>query len=608
MLGQLLDGRYRIERELGAGGFGKTYLAQDTQVSGTPDCVVKQLQPRSTEPHLLKIANRLFQQEAEVLQRLGKHGQIPSLLRYFESDQEFFLVQEFIDGSDLVPEVTIGRKWTEAEVKALLEEVLAPLAIAHQEKVIHRDIKPANLMRRNSDGRIFLIDFGAVKQVAVTQVNHLKQSTTVGIGTDGYMPIEQRLGKPHLGGSDIYALGIVILQALTGTQDAASLMDADTAQVKWRHLATVSPAFGEILDKMVTNGVVNRYQSAMEVIEALKLPVAATRIGQPVANRTAATTMVQSPPAFRASVGFRLWLGLLSWMAIVGSVVWVWNKNLPQGAIEPVALTPTESSKPSPTPSPSASPSQFPTGIPIASGIPTPSLLPSATVNLPSNIPTAYLPSSIPVPGSAGTANPILPNPNMSAGLSIYPSSIAATPRAVLTAPSIASNVPQLNQPAERKRLRTAIATANNGLTATPQVQRAAVDDDIFNSLPNSDLSSPSTASNSPRSSRSSSASSNGAAPDLFASQTIDVEKYFQRRWRADPNSQEALQYKLQVGQDGRVLTIEGQSNSSRDYLSRTNFVKPGTLIAEGNYNQAQKILLVLATNGSVDVLVDDSP
>jgi serine/threonine protein kinase len=610
MLGQLLDGRYRIERELGAGGFGKTYLAQDTQVSGTPNCVVKQLQPRSTEPHLLKIANRLFQQEAEVLQKLGKHGQIPSLLRYFESDQEFFLVQEFINGSDLVEEVTIGRKWSEAEAKALLEEVLAPLAIAHQEKVIHRDIKPANLMRRNSDGRIFLIDFGAVKQVAVTQVNHLKQSTTVGIGTDGYMPIEQRLGKPHLGGSDIYALGIVILQALTGSQDAASLMDADTAQVKWRHLATVSPAFAEILDKMVTNGVVNRYQSAMEVIEALKLPVAATRIGQPVANRTGSTTtMVQSPPAFKVGVGLRLWLGLLAWTAIVGSVIWVWNKNLPKSAIEPVALTPTESSTPSPAPSPSASPSQFPTDIPIpiASGIPTPSSLAWATANLPSDIPTSYLPSNIPVPNSAGAANTILPNPNMSAGLSLYPSSIAATPRAVLTAPSIASNVPQLNQSAKQKRLRT--ATANNELTATPQVQQSAVDDDIFNSLPNSDLSSPSTASNSPRSSRSSSTpNSNRVAPELFASQAIDVEKYFQRRWRADPNGQEALQYKLQVGQDGRVLTIEGQSNSSRDYLSRTNFVKPGTLIAEGNYNQAQKILLVLATNGSVDVLVDDSP
>jgi hypothetical protein len=455
-------------------------------------------------------------------------------------------------------------------------------------------------MRRNSDGRIFLIDFGAVKQVAVTQVNHLKQSTTVGIGTDGYMPIEQRLGKPHLGGSDIYALGIVILQALTGSQDAASLMDADTAQVKWRHLATVSPAFGEILDKMVTNGVVNRYQSAMEVIEALKLPVAATRIGQPVANRTASTTtMVQSPPASRASLGLRLWLGLLGWTAIVGSVIWVWNKNLPKGAIEPVALTPTESSTPSPAPSPTTvpSPSQFPTGIPVASGIPTPSSLPSATINFSGNIPGYYAASNSPFPSSINaTVNPILPNPNLSASLSTYPTSALATLPAGLTGRSIASNAPQLNAPIERSRASTASRS-----TATLEAPQTTADDDSFNVLPSGDLSLPSTASSSPPTSRSSSPSSNGVAPELFA--TIDVRKYFQQRWKADPNFQDALQYRLQVGQDGRVLAVEGQTTISREYLSRTNFLKPGTLIAEGNYNQTQNIVLLLKPDGSVEAL-----
>jgi eukaryotic-like serine/threonine-protein kinase len=255
MLGQLLDKRYQIVRELGAGGFGKTYLAQDTQSPGTPDCVVKQLQPQSTDPDMLKIAARLFRQEAEVLQKLGKHPQIPSLLAHFESNQEFFLVQEFIDGHDLTAEVTFGQKWSETEAKTLLEEVLVPLAIVHQKKVIHRDIKPANLMRRESDGRIFLIDFGAVKQVA-TQVH----KSTVGIGTEGYMPIEQLSGKPHLGGSDVYALGIVILEALTGTQNAMSLTDVNAAQVKWRHLATVSPAFGEILDGMLASAVLIKHE------------------------------------------------------------------------------------------------------------------------------------------------------------------------------------------------------------------------------------------------------------------------------------------------------------------------------------------------------------
>jgi serine/threonine protein kinase len=219
MLGQLLDGRYLVETELGAGGFGKTYRAKDTRLPGQPICVVKQLKPQSSDPYFLKVASRLFEQEAEVLQKLGNHPQIPRLLAHFEQN---------------------------------------------------RDIKPDNLMRRKVDGQIFLIDFGAVKQVAATQVNHLKQSTTVGIGTKGYTPIEQALGKPHLGGSDIYALGIVALQALTGTRDARNLMDANTAQVRWRHLVTVNQAFSVVLDKMVANAVVNRYQSATEVMNALQ--------------------------------------------------------------------------------------------------------------------------------------------------------------------------------------------------------------------------------------------------------------------------------------------------------------------------------------------------
>jgi serine/threonine protein kinase len=343
MLGQLLDGRYLVEKELGAGSFGKTYLARDIRLPGKPTCVVKQLQPQSDDPKVLQIASRLFSQEAEVLQKLGEHPQIPRLLAYFELDfkqnKEFFLVQEFIDGSDLYNEVCRGQKWTEAEVKAILEQILNPLAAAHKEKVIHRDITPANLMRRKSDGQIFLIDFGAVKQVAAAQVNHLAQTGTVGIGTRGYMPIEQIVGKPHLGGSDVYALGILALQALTGTSDATSLMDANTAQIQWRHLAHVSPEFGAVLDKMVANAVVNRYQSAQEVIGALE----SMAIGgcqainvQPVGNslslgtRRSQSTVISSGTSKSTVViknprNRRNWL--IGLVAVGGVIALGWQKN-----------------------------------------------------------------------------------------------------------------------------------------------------------------------------------------------------------------------------------------------------------------------------------------
>jgi hypothetical protein len=185
--------------------------------------------------------------------------------------------------------------------------------------------------------------------------------------------------------------------------------------------------------------------------------------------------------------------------------------------------------------------------------------------------------------------------------LNSYPTSTLATPRTGLIGRSIASNVPQLNPPIER----LPTATARSRSTATLEAPRTTADDDSFNLLPSSDLSLPSTASiRSPRSKSLSTPNSDSLAPvTVNEDQAIGARKYFQQRWKADPNFQEALQYRLQVGQDGRVLTIEGQTTISREYLSRTNFLKPGTLIAEGSYNQTQNVLLILKADGSVEAL-----
>ncbi len=147
MLGQILDGRYRILRELGAGAFGRTYLAQDTRLPGEPACVVKRLQPISIDPATLEFAERSFLKEAEILQKLGTHDQIPRLLAFFKFDSQFFLVQELVEGNDLSQEIGAGRKWTEPEARQLLAQILSPLTFIHECNVIHRDLKPSNLMR-----------------------------------------------------------------------------------------------------------------------------------------------------------------------------------------------------------------------------------------------------------------------------------------------------------------------------------------------------------------------------------------------------------------------------------------------------------------------------
>lgn len=162
MIGQILDGRYHIVQMLGGGAFGQTFLAKDMKRPGYPSCVVKQLRYIGNNPQGLQIARRLFKKEAEALEKLGQHDQIPTLLADLEENQEFYLVQQFIPGHSLIMEIVPGQPWTEEQVINLLKEVLQILVFVHGQGVIHRDIKPANLMRRSGDGKIVLIDFGAV--------------------------------------------------------------------------------------------------------------------------------------------------------------------------------------------------------------------------------------------------------------------------------------------------------------------------------------------------------------------------------------------------------------------------------------------------------------
>ena len=270
MLGKLLDRRYQVTQVLGAGGFGRTYLAQDTRRPGNPTCVVKQLKPVSSEPGFLETARRLFTSEAETLEQLGNHDQITRLLAYFEEDQEFYLVQEFIEGHTLTQELQPGQRWEESRVITLLGEVLSILEFVHHHGVIHRDIKPDNLIRRNSDGKLVLVDFGAVKQIRTQLASAYGQaSNTIAVGTPGYMASEQARGQPRPS-SDIYALGIVGIQALTGLMPMQMQEDLSTGEILWEHLVPVSRGLANVLTRMVRYHFKDRYQSATEALQALQ--------------------------------------------------------------------------------------------------------------------------------------------------------------------------------------------------------------------------------------------------------------------------------------------------------------------------------------------------
>lgn len=270
MLGEMIGGRYRIIRYLGGGGFGRTYLAEDQHLPGRPQCVVKKLMPRVNEPRAFDVARRLFNREAEVLYVLGNHEHIPRLFAHFEENREFYLVQQYIEGTVLSKELRSGKERDEDWVIDLLTQILTILAFVHEQQVIHRDIKPSNLIRRKHDGAIVMIDFGGVKQIGIETTNSEMSSVTVAIGSSGYMPNEQLAGKPRFS-SDIYAVGMVGLQALTGCYPSQMSEDLRTGEILWRDRAPyVSDALAETLNKMTRYDFRQRYQSVAEVLEALK--------------------------------------------------------------------------------------------------------------------------------------------------------------------------------------------------------------------------------------------------------------------------------------------------------------------------------------------------
>lgn len=287
MLGKLLQGRYQVVQVLSAGRFCQTYIAQDTYQVDRPNCVVKHFLPVDNSKSLLPTLKQLFDREVAALKKLGNYPQVPQLLAHFEENQEFYLVQEFIAGSPLSDELKPGQQWSESQVIDLLQEVLGILSLIHSYGLIHRDVKPSNLIRRQKDRRLVLIDFGSVKQAwmqVVTVQGKTSASYAIGIpatlaiGTSGYMPTEQGRGRPRPN-SDIYALGMIGIQALTGLSPTELLEDFNSAEVIWQHKAQVSADLANVLNKMVCYDFKDRYQSVTEVLQALQ-PLLNTAVPQ----------------------------------------------------------------------------------------------------------------------------------------------------------------------------------------------------------------------------------------------------------------------------------------------------------------------------------------
>lgn len=268
----LINGRYQILHPLQEGGFGHTYLAEDTQLPSRRRCVIKQLKPIQNNPEFYKLIQDRFQREAAIQETLGEVcQQIPKLYAYFSENDHFYLVEEWVDGDTLRQRMAATGKFSESAVRELLNQILPIIETVHQYQIIHRDIKPDNIILRKRDGKPVLIDFGAVKESMATVINSQGQTArSIVIGTAGYMAPEQSAGRPVYS-SDLYSLGLTAIYLLTGKTPAELNTDPLSGRMDWRsQVPHVSEAFANVIDTATHMHPGERYASAGAMLQALQ--------------------------------------------------------------------------------------------------------------------------------------------------------------------------------------------------------------------------------------------------------------------------------------------------------------------------------------------------
>lgn len=267
----LLNNRYQTIQVLGAGGFGETFLAEDTYMPSRRRCVIKQLKPVTNNPQMYQLIQQRFQREAATLESLGDGSdQIPKLYAYFSENGQFYLVQEWIPGHTLGRKVATEGPLDESAVREILVSLLQVLDYVHSKRIIYRDIKPDNIILSQISGKPVLIDFGAVKETMTTTVNFQGKTTySIVLGTPGFMAPEQAAGRP-IYASDIYSLGMTAIYLLTGKLPQELDTDSQTDEILWqRYALNVSPSLVAVLNQAIQYHPRDRYTTAMKMLEAL---------------------------------------------------------------------------------------------------------------------------------------------------------------------------------------------------------------------------------------------------------------------------------------------------------------------------------------------------
>lgn len=370
----LLNNRYQTIQVLGAGGFGETFLAEDTYMPSRRRCVIKQLKPIINDPQMHQLIQQMFQREAANLESLGEGSdQIPNLYAYFSENGQFYLVQEWIQGPTLRSKVETEGPLSERAVREILVSLLQVLDYVHSKRIIYRDIKPDNIILRQSNSQPVLIDFGAVKETMTTYAYPQGKTThSIVLGTPGFMAPEQATGRP-IYASDIYSLGTTAIYLLTGILPQELEIDSQTDQILWqRHALQVSPALTAVLDKAIQYHPRDRYTTATKMLNDLQSvasipqrpPSTETILLSPAKKKESNQPAQVSPqpvvinhPSRQGKWQKALLLGSLLVVGLIGAIVVgpiVTSPPLQSTSEQPIATTPAVD------PAPASEPAEMP--------------------------------------------------------------------------------------------------------------------------------------------------------------------------------------------------------------------------------------------------------
>lgn len=259
---QVLQGRYQLRQKLGQNSGRQTWLAEDLQTKPSEKVIVKLL---AFGGEIQWDDLKLFEREAQILKHL-KHPQIPQYRDYFSIDDRvlwFGLVQEYIPGESLKELLTMGKRFTEKEVRQIAESLLNILSYLHElnPPVLHRDIKPSNIILAKNK-QIYLVDFGAVQDKAAVE-----GATFTVVGTYGYAPLEQ-FGGRTVPASDLYALGATLIHLLTGISPA-DLPQKDL-RIHFSDRTNANLKFTQWIEKLTEPSLEKRFTKAEEALKSLK--------------------------------------------------------------------------------------------------------------------------------------------------------------------------------------------------------------------------------------------------------------------------------------------------------------------------------------------------